>query len=103
MQRKVAGQAPVPGTARRQAQDAPRDAPFTERVQALYASLPSGERKVADLVLDFPGEIAAYAASEIAGLSGVSKATVTRFFRRLGYESFEEARRSARRASSKLS
>lgn len=69
-----------------------------QRVHAEYAGLPSRERKVADLVLDFPGELAAYSASELAGLAEVSKATVTRFFRRLGYDSFEEARLSARRA-----
>ncbi|HUF86300.1 MAG TPA: MurR/RpiR family transcriptional regulator [Thermohalobaculum sp.] len=68
------------------------------RVHAEYAGLPASERKVADLVIDFPGELAAYTASELAELAEVSNATVTRFFRRLGYDSFEEARRSARRA-----
>lgn len=71
---------------------------LVDRVHAAYAALPSGERKVADLVLDFPGELAAYTASELAGLAEVSNATVTRFFKRLGYNSFDEARRSARRA-----
>jgi DNA-binding MurR/RpiR family transcriptional regulator len=71
---------------------------LVNRVHAAYAALPSGERKVADLVLDFPGELAAYTASELAGLAEVSNATVTRFFKRLGYDSFDEARRSARRA-----
>jgi len=68
------------------------------RVHSEYAALPSSERKVADLVLDFPGELAAYSASELAQLAEVSNATVTRFFKRLGYDSFEAARRSARRA-----
>jgi DNA-binding MurR/RpiR family transcriptional regulator len=67
------------------------------RIHAEYASLPMGERKVADLALDFPGELAAYTASELARLAEVSNATVTRFFRRLGYDSFDEARRSSRR------
>jgi len=68
------------------------------RVHEGYRALPLGERKVADVVLDFPGELAAYSASELAQLAGVSNATVTRFFRRLGYDSFDDARRSSRRA-----
>lgn len=71
---------------------------LVQRVHAVYGGLSSSERKVADLVLDFPGELAAYTASELARLAEVSNATVTRFFRQLGYASFEEARRSARRA-----
>jgi len=70
---------------------------LVNRVHEAYAALPAGERKVADVVLDFPGELAAYSASELAELAGVSNATVTRFFRRLGYESFDGARRSSRR------
>lgn len=68
------------------------------RVHENYGRLPSGERKVADVVLDFPGELAAYSASELAELAAVSNATVTRFFQRLGYGSFDDARRSSRRA-----
>lgn len=68
------------------------------RVHEAYAALPSGERKIADVVLDFPGDLAAYSASELADLAEVSNATVTRFFRRLGYESFDDARRSSRRS-----
>lgn len=61
-----------------------------------YENLPSAERKLADIVLDFPGELAAYTATELAELAGVSKAAATRFFQRLGFTSFEEARRLAR-------
>ena len=68
------------------------------RIQVQYASLPGSERKVADLILDFPGEIAAYSATELAELAGASKAAVTRLIRRLGYASFEQARRAARDA-----
>jgi hypothetical protein len=62
------------------------------RIQVQYASLPGSERKVADLILDFPGEIAAYSDTELAELAGASKAAVTRLIRRLGYASFEQAR-----------
>jgi DNA-binding MurR/RpiR family transcriptional regulator len=69
-----------------------------DRIQDHYANLPTSERKVADLILDFPGEIAAYSATELAGLASASKAAVTRLIRRLGYASFEEARRAVRDA-----
>ena len=39
-------------------------------------------------------------ATELATSAGVSKATTTRFFRSLGYDSYETARREARKASS---
>ena len=61
-----------------------------------YDKLPTAERKLADIILDFPGEIAAYTATELAELAGVSKAAATRFFKHLGFSSFEEARRLAR-------
>lgn len=69
---------------------------LTHRVHRVYNDLPPGERKVADLVLDSPGEIAMWAASELSERASVSNATVSRFFRRLGYDSFEIARRASR-------
>lgn len=66
------------------------------RIHETYAALPNSERKLADLILEFPGEVAAYSATELSELAGVSKAAATRFFRRLGFASFEEARRLAR-------
>ena len=70
------------------------------RIQEHYAALPESERKLANLILDFPGEIAAYSATELAEFAGASKAAVTRLTRRLGYQSFEEARVAARDARS---
>lgn len=61
-----------------------------------YDALPTAERKLADTVLEFPGELAAYTATELAEIAGVSKAAATRFFKRLGFNHFEEARRLAR-------
>ena len=66
------------------------------RLHEQYASLPVSERKIADLILDFPGELAAYSATEIAELANASKAAVTRLIRRLGYANFEEVRRTIR-------
>ena len=72
--------------------------PLTRRLHDMYEALPGSERKIADLILDFPGEVAAYSATELAALAGASKAAVTRLVRRLGYDSFETARRAARDA-----
>ena len=69
---------------------------FLSRVSDALPDLRASERKLADLVLDFPGEMAGYTATEIAELAGVSNATVSRFVRRLGYASFDEARRAVR-------
>jgi DNA-binding MurR/RpiR family transcriptional regulator len=66
------------------------------RIRDHYSSLSPAERKLADLLLDFPGDMASYSATELADLAGVSKAATTRFFRRLGYKSFDQARRLAR-------
>ena len=66
------------------------------RIRKNYGLLPESERRVADLILDFPGEIAAYSATELAELAGSSKAAVTRFVRRLGFKKFEEARKVSR-------
>lgn len=68
------------------------------RIRDAYHRLPSSERKIADLILDFPGDVAAYSATEIAELANASKAAATRLFKRLGFASFEEARRLAREA-----
>ena len=69
---------------------------FIARVRAALPQLPPTERRLGEFLLDFPGNLSSYAAAEIAKLTGVSNATVTRFIRRLGYESYEDARRHAR-------
>lgn len=67
-------------------------------IREQYASLPESERRIADLILEFPGEVAAYTATELANLSNGSKAAVTRLVQRLGYATYDEARRAARDA-----
>ena len=69
---------------------------FLSRVRSRLADLHPAERRLADFVLDFPGELASYSASELAHLANVSNATVSRFVRRLGYANYEEARRRVR-------
>ncbi len=69
---------------------------LTQRIHQVYNDLPTGERKAADRVLDMPGELALWSASELAEHVGVSNATISRFVRRLGYGSYDDARREAR-------
>lgn len=66
------------------------------RVQDAVGEMHPQERRLADLVLNFPGRLAGYTAREIAQLADVSNATVSRFFRKIGYQSFEEARQAVR-------
>lgn len=69
---------------------------LTERLNATYGELTSSERKIVDALRDRPGEIAVMTGKELAARSGVSTATVSRLFQRLGYASYEAARRAAR-------
>jgi DNA-binding MurR/RpiR family transcriptional regulator len=48
------------------------------------------------MLCDFPGDLASYSTVELAKLANVSTPTVSRFIRRLGYASYEEARVQAR-------
>ncbi|MBX3540702.1 MAG: MurR/RpiR family transcriptional regulator [Chelatococcus sp.] len=73
-----------------------RDRSFLTRVRQALPSLHPAERRLGDFVCDFPGELASYSAQELAALAHVSKATVSRFVQRLGYENYEAARRHAR-------
>lgn len=69
---------------------------FLIRVRQALPTLHPAEKRLGDFVCDFPGELASYSAQELATLAHVSKATVSRFVQRLGYENYEEARRHAR-------
>ncbi|MDR6430354.1 MurR/RpiR family transcriptional regulator [Brucella pseudogrignonensis] len=74
----------------------PAERSFLARVRDVLDDLPPAEKRLGEFICDFPGELASYSASELAALAHVSNATVTRFVRRLGYESYEESRRHAR-------
>ncbi|RVN61034.1 MurR/RpiR family transcriptional regulator, partial [Sinorhizobium meliloti] len=75
---------------------AAKERSFLARVREILPELHPAERRLGDFLCDFPGEIASYSAQELAALAHVSKATVSRFVQRLGYENYEEARRHAR-------
>lgn len=70
---------------------------LTQRIDSAYPELSKQEQRVADFILDHLGDVAVYNATELADRSGVSKATVSRLFRRLGFESAQEFRDYARR------
>ncbi|SMD20863.1 MurR/RpiR family transcriptional regulator [Rhizobium sp. RU36D] len=74
----------------------PKELSFLTRVRQILPNLHPAERRLGDFVCDFPGELASYSAQELAALAHVSKATVSRFVQRLGYENYDEARRHAR-------
>jgi len=69
---------------------------FLGRIRAALPSLHPAERRLGEFLCDFPGELASYDAQELARLANVSKATVSRFVRRLDYANYDEARRHAR-------
>ncbi|SET82112.1 MurR/RpiR family transcriptional regulator [Paracoccus homiensis] len=69
---------------------------FLSRIRSALPELHRAERKLGSFLLDFPGDLASYDAQELARLSGVSKATVSRFVRRIGFDNYETARRAAR-------
>jgi DNA-binding MurR/RpiR family transcriptional regulator len=73
-----------------------REKSFLARIREALPGMHRAERKLGEMLCDFPGELASYSAAELAALSGVSTATVSRFVRRLGYASYEEARVKAR-------
>lgn len=66
------------------------------RIRQQWEHLSVQEQRLADILLAAPGQLATHTATELASSAGVSKATTTRFFRRLGYENYEAARRQAR-------
>ncbi|MDX1605260.1 MAG: hypothetical protein R3202_03645, partial [Candidatus Competibacterales bacterium] len=71
---------------------------FESRIRECYEQMTPAERRLADLLLGFPGSLAGYSATELAQMAGISKAVSTRLFRKLGYGGFDEFRRELRGA-----
>ncbi|WP_284990010.1 MurR/RpiR family transcriptional regulator [Arthrobacter sp. efr-133-TYG-120] len=67
-----------------------------ERIEQHYPALGPQEQLAADTILNHLGDLAVYNAAELARLSGVSKATVSRLFRRLGFADFNEVKEHTR-------
>ncbi len=63
-----------------------------ERLRSHYPQLSPQEQRIADFVFDHFDDLISYNSAELARLSGVSKATVSRLFRRLGYDKYKDMR-----------
>jgi Transcriptional regulators len=59
-------------------------------LRSFYPSLPDGERRIADIVLDRPQEAALWSGRELARLSGTSETVLFRMVRRLGMTGFKD-------------
>ncbi len=66
------------------------------RITRQLESLSPTERRLAEFLLDFPGDLPSYTATELADAARVSNAAVTRLIQRLGYDTYSEARRQVR-------
>ena len=67
-----------------------------ERLRSHYAVLTPQEQRVAEVIFAHPDHLMSYNSAELARLSGVSKATVSRLFKRLGYPSYRAMRDEVR-------
>ncbi|MBU9844316.1 MurR/RpiR family transcriptional regulator [Rahnella ecdela] len=67
-----------------------------ERLRDHYAELTPQEQRVADFIFASIDDLMSYNSAELARLSGVSKATVSRLFKRLGYPSYRDMRNEMR-------
>src|SRR4029079_19449266 len=63
-----------------------------ERVTDRYTDLSPQEQRAAQTLLEHLDELAMYRSAELAELAGVSKATMSRLFRHLGFADFDEVR-----------
>ncbi len=64
-----------------------------ERIQRMTGRLKGGARKVAELVVASPQEVALSPAARVAELLGISESTVVRFATALGYDGYPALRR----------
>ena len=62
------------------------------RIAAHYDTLSPQERRAAETLLENLDDLGTYRSAELADLAGVSKATMSRLFRSLGFTGFDEVR-----------
>lgn len=67
-----------------------------QRITAQFDTLTAQEQRVASFILDHFDDLAVYSAADLARLTGVSKSTVSRLFKRLGFESYRTVKDHAR-------
>lgn len=71
-----------------------------QRITSQFAELSAQEQRVATFILDHFDDLATFSAVDLARLTGVSKSTVSRLFKKLGFESFQVVRQHARQLRS---
>jgi DNA-binding MurR/RpiR family transcriptional regulator len=71
-------------------------ADLDSRIESGYDELSPQEQRAADFMRDHLADLAVYNSTEVARLSGVSKATVSRLYRRLGFENADALREHVR-------
>jgi DNA-binding MurR/RpiR family transcriptional regulator len=81
-----------------QAKKNKRPSSIESRIAECYDQLSEIDQRLADVILSAPGQLAMQTATELAASAQVSKATATRFFQKLGYASYDDARETARAA-----
>lgn len=67
-----------------------------ERITAKFGTLSAQEQRVASFILDHFDDLAVFSAADLARLTGVSKSTVSRLFKRLGFDSYRTVKDHAR-------
>jgi DNA-binding MurR/RpiR family transcriptional regulator len=67
-----------------------------ELIRSRYDGLSPSDRKLSDVIVARKKDLVAYSATELAQLAGVSKASAARYFKRLGYQDFNEFRAAVR-------
>ncbi len=67
-----------------------------QRIADRHDALTPQERRAAATLLEHLDDLATYRAAELADLAGVSRATMSRLFRSLGFEDFDEVREHLR-------
>lgn len=67
-----------------------------ERLRSRYSTLSPQEQRIADFIFTHFEDVIGYNSAELARLSGVSKATVSRLFKRLGYANYRDVREELR-------
>jgi DNA-binding MurR/RpiR family transcriptional regulator len=72
------------------------DRRIEERIAERHTTLSPQEKRAAATLVDHLDDLATYRAAELADLAGVSKATMSRLFRSLGYTDFDEVRADLR-------
>jgi DNA-binding MurR/RpiR family transcriptional regulator len=68
------------------------DTSLLERIGSAWTELSPQEQRAAEFMRGHLDDLAVYNATEVASLSGVSKATISRLYRRLGFDGAEDVR-----------